>query len=53
MLGVESLEKLGTMSEMRCRLPTIVASVIALPFDKVLELIAVLSTVKYLVNLIF
>ena len=50
---MESVNKLYTMSQVSSRLPTIMSLIIALPLDKILELIAVFATVKDLSSFIF
>lgn len=50
---MKGLDKVWAVSEMRSRFPTVVSSIVALPFDKVLILVAILTTVKNALNFIF
>ena len=52
MFVMEYFDKLCTMSKISSRLPAVMALIIALPLDKVLELIAIFSAIEDLFNFI-
>jgi hypothetical protein len=50
---VKSINKIWTMGKVSSGFPAIVASIVALPLNKILVLVTVFAVVQYVLNFVF